>query len=73
MMEEGVHAVSQSMVLEEKPTQKELMCVALFKASVFVCTCYLTTLFFRGSLGVGGRGGGGLTMGWRVGCINKLP
>lgn len=65
------------MVLEEKPTQKELMCVALFKASVFVCLvmcmCWWgeTTPFFRGSLGVGDRGG--LTMGWRVGCINKLP
>lgn len=39
VMEGGVNAaVSQSVNgLEEKPTQKELMCVALFKAGVFVC------------------------------------
>lgn len=41
VMEEGVNAAaaaSQSVNgLEKKPTQKELMCVALFKAGVFVC------------------------------------
>ena len=40
VMEEGVNAaaVSQSVNgLEKKPTQKGLMCVALFKAGVFVC------------------------------------
>lgn len=39
VMEEGVKAaaVSQSVNGLEKPTQKELMCVALFKAGVFVC------------------------------------
>lgn len=41
VMEEGVNAaaaVSQSVNgSEKKPTQKELMCVALFKAGVFVC------------------------------------
>lgn len=29
--------VSESNGLEKKQTQKELMCVALFKAGVFVC------------------------------------
>lgn len=40
VMKEGVNAsaVSQSVNgLEKRPTQKELMCVALFKAGVFVC------------------------------------
>lgn len=39
VLEESVNAaaVSQSVNgLEKKPTQKELMCVALFKAGVFV-------------------------------------
>lgn len=53
----------------------------LFSRLVFLCVCvgnvYVWVggwgglpLFFRGSLG---SGVGGLTMGWRFGCINKLP
>ena len=42
--EEGVNAAAAASLSvsgsEEKPTQKELMCVALFKAGVFVCVCW---------------------------------
>lgn len=42
-MEEGVNAAEVSQLvngLEKQPTQKELMCVDLFKAGVFVCVCW---------------------------------